>query len=76
MPPLTEEEKEVLNKEREEKAKKKKEERKIKEEKWKKREKEFSSKCWSFFWKVIKAQLSLIFLGAFGFFIWLLFFPA
>lgn len=75
MPPMTKEEEEITNKEREEKNKKDKEERKRREKELSDKVNAFADKCGSFGWKVIKTQLSMIFLAAFFFVIWLLFYP-
>lgn len=75
MPPMTKEEEGVANKEREEKAKKDKEERKRKEKELSDKVNGFADKCGSFGWKVIKTQLSMIFVAAFFFVLWLLFYP-
>jgi uncharacterized membrane protein YcgQ (UPF0703/DUF1980 family) len=62
MQPLTEEEKQALNKERNDKRKLEKEESKREDKEFNDKINIITSKCNSFAWKVIKAQLGLIYL--------------
>lgn len=73
--PLTQKQKDNLNKKRLIEAEREKEEKARKEKELQDKVNNFADKCGSFGWKVIKAQLSMIFTAAFFFVLWLLFYP-